>query len=166
MIDGVHFQGLPYRAVIYLDNVLIGSGTWDSLMQHLDQALARMKRHNLKLGLKKCKFAKSLVEYLGYTISAGSITPGEDKIEAVRNFAPPQTVKEIRRFTGLCNYFRQFINGYAGIARKLTELTKKDSGWTGGPLPSEALKAFCHLQRKLTRSRPSLPSPSLGCPSY
>ncbi len=39
------FQGF-HNAVIYLDDVLIGSGTWDSHMQHLDQALARMKRHN------------------------------------------------------------------------------------------------------------------------
>ncbi len=60
-----------YNAVIYLDDVLIGSGTWDSHMQHLDQALVRMKRHNLKIGLRKCKFAEPSVEYLGYMISAG-----------------------------------------------------------------------------------------------
>ncbi len=43
------FQGF-HNAVIYLDDALIGSGTWDSHKQHLDQALARMKRHNLKIG--------------------------------------------------------------------------------------------------------------------
>ncbi len=47
------FQGY-HNAVIYLDDVLIGSCTWDSHMQHLDQALARMKWHNLKIGLRKC----------------------------------------------------------------------------------------------------------------
>ncbi len=86
-----------------------------------------MKRHNLKIGLRKCKFAEPSVEYLGYTISTGQIKRGEEKTGVVRQFAPPQTVKEIRRFTGLCNYFRQFIRGYAGIAGKLTELMKKDS---------------------------------------
>lgn len=88
------FKGL-HNAVIYLDDVLIGSGTWDSHMQHLDQAMARMKRHNLKIGLRKCKFAEESVEYLGYTISAGSIKPGAEKTAAVKNFAPPQTVREI-----------------------------------------------------------------------
>ena len=72
-------------------------------MQHLDQALARMKRLNLKIGLRKCKFAEPLVESLGYTISAGCIKHGEEKTEAVRNFTPPQTIKEIWRFTGLRN---------------------------------------------------------------
>ena len=63
------FQGF-HNAVIYLDDVLIGTGTWDSHLQHLDQALARMKQHNLKIGLHKCKFAEPSVEYLDYTISA------------------------------------------------------------------------------------------------
>ena len=84
-------------------------------MQHLDHALAWMKRHNLKIGLHKCKFAEPSVEYLGCTISAGLIKPGAEKTAAVKNFAPPQTVKEIRRFTGLCNDFCQFIRGYAGV---------------------------------------------------
>ncbi len=95
-----------HNTVIYLDDVLIGSGTWDSHMQHLHQVLARMKRHNLKIGLHKCKFAEPSVEYLGYTISAGLIKPGAEKTAAVKNFAPPHTVKEICRFTRLCNYFR------------------------------------------------------------
>ncbi len=97
-------------------------------------------------------FAEPSVEYLGYMISAGSIRLGEEKTEAVKNFAPPQTVKKIRCFTELCNYFTQFIHGYTGIAGKLTELTKKDSGWTGGPLPPETLNALRHLQEKLMQS--------------
>ena len=58
-----------HNAVIYLDDVIISSSTWDSHMQHLDQVLARMKRHNLKIGLRKCKFAEPSVEYLGVTLS-------------------------------------------------------------------------------------------------
>ncbi len=88
------FQGF-HNTVIYLDNVLIGSGTWESHMEHLDQPLARMTRHNLKIGLRKCKFEEASVEYLGYMISAGSIWPGEEKTAAVKNFAPPQTVQQI-----------------------------------------------------------------------
>ena len=86
------FQGF-HNTVIYLEDVLIGSDTWDSHLQHLDHA--RMKHHNMKIGLRKCKFVEPSVEYLGYTISAGVIKPGAEKTEAVRNFAPPQTVKEI-----------------------------------------------------------------------
>ncbi len=152
-----------HNAVIYLNDVLIGSGTWDSHLQHLDPALALMRRHNLKIGLPKCKFAEPSVEYLGYTISAGLIKPVAEKTEDVRNLAPPQTVKEIRRFTGLCNYFRQFIRGYAGIEGKLTELTKKDSDWKGGPLPSGAQDAFEQLKAKLTRE-PILAFPKPGVP--
>ena len=56
------FKGF-HNTVINLDDVLIDIGTWDSHMQHLDQVLARMKRHNLKIGLKKCKFAEPSVYF-------------------------------------------------------------------------------------------------------
>ena len=72
-------------------------------------------------------------------------------------------MKKIHCFTGLCNYFRQFIRGYAGIAGKLKELTKKDSDWKGGPLPTEAREAFKHLQAKLTQE-PILAFPKPGVP--
>ncbi len=81
------FQGF-HNAVIYLDDVLIGNGTWDSHLQHLDQAFTRMKWHNLKMGLRKCKFAEPSVEYLGYTISAGLIKPGAEKTAAERTLLP------------------------------------------------------------------------------
>ncbi len=117
----------------------------------------------MKIGLWKCKFAEPSVEYLGYTISAGLIKLGAEKTAAVKNFAPLQTVKEIRRFTGLCNYFCQFIRGYTGTAGMLTELTKKDSDWKGGPLPPGAQDAFEHLQAKLTQE-PILAFPKPGVP--
>ncbi len=47
------FKGC-HNAIICLNNMLIGSSTWDSHMQHLYRALARMKRHNVKIELKKC----------------------------------------------------------------------------------------------------------------
>ena len=103
------------------------------------------------------------VEYLRYTISAGLIKQGAEKTAAVKNFAPLQKVKESRRFTGLCNYFRQFIRGYAGIAGKLMKLTKKDSNWKGGPLPPGAQDAFEHLQAKQTQ-KPILAFPKPGIP--
>ena len=72
-------------------------------------------------------------------------------------------MKEIRRFTGLCNYFRQFIRGYAGIAGKLTELTRKDAEWKGLPLPPGAQDAFEHLKVKLMQE-PILAFPNPGVP--
>jgi RNase H-like domain found in reverse transcriptase/Integrase zinc binding domain len=51
---------------------------------------------------------------------------------------------------GLCNFFGTHIKNFAIIAAPLFCLTRKDSGYKGGPLPKEAMAAFCTLQNWLT----------------
>ncbi len=98
---------------IYLDDVLVGSKSWEDHIQHLEDMFCRLQSYNLKLNLKKCIFASPEIEYLGYTISAGSIKLGKEKTQAVQEFPGSKSVKEIRRFTGLTNYIRAFIPGHA-----------------------------------------------------
>ncbi|MEM1008681.1 MAG: RNase H-like domain-containing protein, partial [Myxococcota bacterium] len=61
----------------------------------------------------------------------------------------PENLRQIREFTGLCNYFRQSVPNFSFHAQHLTKLLKKDSKWRGGHLPPESLKAFQHLQQAL-----------------
>jgi hypothetical protein len=50
----------------------------------------------------------------------------------------------------LCNFFRTHIKNFAIIAAPLFKLTRKDSGYKGGPLPNKAMAAFSALQNALT----------------
>ena len=61
----------------------------------------------------------------------------------------------MRGFLGITGYYRQFIRGYAAIARPLTALLKEDCAWTWGP-PQQA--AFDKLQEHL-RTEPILALP-------
>ncbi len=47
------FRGLK-NSVIYLDDVLVGSKTWEEHVHHLEDSFCRLQRCNLKLNLKKC----------------------------------------------------------------------------------------------------------------
>jgi len=38
-------------------------------------------------------------------------------------------VKDIQKFLGLANYYRQFIKDFAKITRLLYELTRKEQKW-------------------------------------
>jgi hypothetical protein len=41
-----------------------------------------------------------------------------------------RTVKGVRSFLGLANFYRRFIEGYAQVARPLNDLTKKNTPFT------------------------------------
>ena len=44
------------------------------------------------------------------------------KIEAIRAWARSVSCTDVRRFVGLCNYYRKFVKGFANLAAPLTFL--------------------------------------------
>lgn len=60
-------------------------------------------------------------------LSADGVRPGEQKIIAVQQFPQPQNKHEVKRFLGLCCFFRRFIPHYAEIALPVSELLKEQT---------------------------------------
>jgi len=69
----------------------------------------------------------------------------------------PKTVRDIRKFLGLANYYRQFMKDFAKLARPLNNLTRKDERWKW---KEQQQKAFEQLKTVFT-SRPLLVAPDL-----
>jgi hypothetical protein len=86
------------------------------------------------------------VEFLGVTIGQGTVKISKKKTEAITNERPPTTRKSLRRFLGITNYHRKFIQGYSTIARPLHELMKDvPFDWT-----RDCQEAFEQLIKALT----------------
>ncbi len=147
------------NVVTYLDDVLIHSKNHNDHIGHLKEAIDRIGKANLRLNPKKCEFAQTEIQYLGHTITADGVKPGEDKSKALAEKDPPKTIKELRSFIGLANYFRGYIKNFATKTAPLTDLTKTDSTWKGGELPEAAIKAFKLLKKELA-SRPLMAHPN------
>jgi hypothetical protein len=78
----------------------------------------------------------------------------------MRSAPIPRTVKEVRSFNGLANYFRQYIVQFATKAARLFALTKQDSNKKGGRLPPAALASFERLRKEIS-SRPLIAFPNV-----
>jgi hypothetical protein len=137
--------------LIYIDDVLIHTDTHEKHLEAMEQVLMRLHQHHLKINLDKCIFGDCQVSYLGCTLTPEGIELGEAKLKTIRNAAPPDDIKGIRSFMGLCNFFRHPIQDFAIIAAPLFKLTRQDSEYQSGPLTRAALTAFEMLQNQLSK---------------
>ena len=117
-------------ACAYIDDICIYSQSWEDHVFHLQSVFQRLLDAGLTVKPGKCKVAKQRVEYLGHIIGNCTITPMQDKVQAVQEFPRPITKKNVRAFLGLTGYYRKFIPNYAQIAKPLNDLTKKQASNT------------------------------------
>jgi len=117
------------HVVIYLNNILIFAETLQELTQLTHQVLQRIQDLDLFLRLAKCSFNQTSVEYLGLIISEGEICMDSVKLKAIQDWPLPQTIKDIQKFLGFCNFYHRFVKDYSHIARPLFNLIKKETPW-------------------------------------
>jgi hypothetical protein len=128
--------------LIYIGDVLIHTDTHEPHLEALEQLLLKLHKNHQKINLDKCLFGDKQVSYLGFTLTPQGIKRGETKLWAIKNSRPPNDVKSIRSFVGLCNLFRNHIQNFAITAAPLFKLTHLNSRYTSGPLPKSAHEAF------------------------
>ena len=123
----------------------------------------RLEEANLKLKPRKCKFAQHRIEYLGHTLTADGVCPNDRKVQAVKELLRPRTVKEVKGFLGLVNYYRKHLKNLAVVAWPLTALTRKKMPATQLDWTSECKEAFTKV-KELLFSAPILHPPDLSKP--
>ena len=123
--------------------------------------LQRLRDQGLSINIKKCEFYIKVTRYLGHILSTSGIRPDPRKVQALLDWPVTRTTKEVHQFHGLGSYYRGYIEGFARIAKPLTELMKKDAMFVWSPACQEA---FNGLRSTLTNSvihhhfDPSLPT--------
>ena len=105
----------------YLDDVLIFSNSLNEHIKDVNTVLDKIEKAGLKLSPKKCHFFTNEVKFLGHIISTEGIHTDPTKIEKIRNWEKPETVAEMRKFLGFCNYYRRYIYDYASMSSPLEE---------------------------------------------
>ena len=113
--------------LVYLDDLLVYSKTWEDHLVRLEKVFLRLREIGVKLNPNKCKFGLKSVHFLGYVISDEGIATDPNKIAAVREWKQPTTTMEVRSFLGFASYYRKFVPGFAKIAAPLHEVVNKMS---------------------------------------
>lgn len=160
LMDKVIPTELREFVFVYIDDLLVVSKCFDSHITRLKTVAKCLREANLSINVNKSKFAMKEIKYLGHIVGNGQIKADPGKVEAIQDFPIPRTTRQVRRFLGLCGWYRRYIAGFAEIAAPITDLLKKQSRfiWT-----EEAQIAFDKLKHCLT-SAPVLSHPDFSRP--
>lgn len=88
-------------------------------MDHLRRLFERLKQYGILINTSKCVLGQKEVKFLGYQVSASGTRPLDTNVQAIQEFTIPKTVKELRRFLGMLNFYRRFVPNAAKLQAPL-----------------------------------------------
>src|SRR5215216_4706688 len=147
LMDTVLRDVLWQYAVVYVDDINIGSKTFKEHLLHLEQVFLRLRQAGLKLSPEKCFFFETKLPVLGYVIGREGIQTDPEKVAAIQNFPVPKDLTQLRGFIALASYYRKFIKNFSSIVEPLNRLLKKNIYYVWG---KDQQIAFENLKQCLT----------------
>ena len=137
-INKILAEKLDIFVIVYLDDILIYTeDDGDGHVAAVRWVLEQLRKFSLYANLKKYRFHQDEVRFLGYVVSSKGIRMEDERIEAVKQWPEPQSVRDIQVFLGFANFYRRFIQGFSRIAAPLTSMLKTSGGTESKTRPGE-----------------------------
>ena len=114
---------------VFIDDVIIRTETEEEHDELVMEVIWRLEENDLYIKPEKYKWKVREVGFLGVVIGLEGIKMENEKVKGVLEWPTPKCVKDVQKFIKLANYYHQFIEGFASIARPLYDMVKKDKKW-------------------------------------
>ena len=114
------------KVVAFIDDVIVGIEMEEGHDELVAEIIKRLEENDLYVKPEKCKWKVREVGFLGVVLGSEGIKMEKEKVKGVLDWLTPKCVKDVQKFLGLANYYRQFIEGFAAVARLLHNMVKKD----------------------------------------
>ena len=145
------------KVAAFIDDVIVGTKTEEGHDEIVAEVIRRLEENDLYVKPEKCKWKVREVGFLEVVIGPEGIKMEKEKVKGVLEWPMPKCVKDVQKFLGLANYYRQFIEGFTSIARPLHDMVKKDKKWDW---MEKQEKAFKELKKRFTKE-PVLAAPDI-----
>lgn len=165
LMDCILGPDLDPFVFVYLDDVIVATPSFDKHIEVLNVVCERLREANLTINIDKCSFCLPSLKYLGFLVDREGLRTDPDKVRAMLEYPVPKTATEVKRFMGMCSWYRRFVPNFATISAPINSLIKgrrksQKITWT-----EEAEKSFRELKQALV-SAPVLASPDFTKPFY
>ena len=113
------------KVAVFIDDVMIVTETEEEHDEIVEEVLRRLEENDLFIKLEKCVWKVREVEFLEVIIGEDGVRIKKEKVQEVVEWPVPKSMKDVQKFLGLANYYRQFVKDFAKIVRLLYEMTRK-----------------------------------------
>lgn len=161
LMDAVFGPELEPHIFVYLDDIIITSKTFEEHIILLREVARRLDNANLSVNISKCEFFRKSLKYLGFVVDELGLRTDPDKVAAMLNFPQPINTTEIKRFVGMCSWYRRFVPHFSSLIAPINDLLKGKKKGEKVLWSEEAGVAFDKIKQALV-SAPILSSPDFS----
>ena len=105
------FADMKDVVVVYIDDIMIFT-KMDDLKKHdkiVLEVLCHLEENDLYVKLEKCMFHTTEVDFLRMIVGKDGIKMDQEKVKAVLDWPASSSIKRVRSFLGLANFYQRFI---------------------------------------------------------
>lgn len=161
LVDSLFGPKFEPHIFTYLDDIIVTSSTFEEHCSLLYEIIKILKEANLTVNLSKCHFFKTSLKYLGFVVDRQGLRTDPDKVSVMVNYPRPSTSTEIKRFIGMCSWYRRFIKDFSTLMAPINCLLKGKKKKQSIQWTQEADSAFVKIKNALV-SAPILTSPDFA----
>jgi len=155
LLDKVLGPDLEPRVLVYLDDIIVASSTFEEHLNLLREVFHRLRVAKLRLNPDKCNFCRDRLKYLGHVIDRAGIRTDPDKVKAITGWPIPTTIRKVRQFLGVASWYRRFTCELLNPSRPTYETNKEERPVGMGPSGTTSISGT--EDRVNYRTRPSVP---------
>lgn len=110
MMNKIFMEQLGRNMKVYVDDMIVKFIVTETNLADLKECFEKLRVHNMKLNPEKCTFALGAGKFLGFLVSHRGIESNPEKIQAILDMRPLQTIQDMQRLNGRLAALRRFIS--------------------------------------------------------
>jgi len=140
------FKDMVFKnLVIYIDNIIIFSHTYDGHVATLRKVLQRLLDEKFWLKTSKCQFFTKRLDILGHILTPNGLHMDSKKRKKVLDFKVSSNHWELRGILGVVIFLSKFCPELASWSSTLSELQGENAPWRWTDTHTRALKKIKEL---------------------